>query len=454
MNRLVVAILMLLLLPGAAAAHVSQQGFVLLLPTEVYSAAGIGVVVATVLLMTVFSARRVHRLFSHREWTLPEVPRVRVVTSLLGLMAYGFSVFIGLAGPRDPLSNLAPLGLWTVWWVALVALAGLLGDIWRWVNPWTGLYQLTIGGRTPLLRLPEVVGYWPAVLGLAAFWGYLLADPAPDDPARVGVLLAVYWLAMFAGMVLFGPGWLRQAEFGTLVFSLYSRLSAVRPGGFGVPGWAMMPGQAPLSIAAFAIVLLAAGSFDGVNETFWWLAQIGINPLAFPGRSAIVGPTLWGLGGSIAALFIVFAAAVWLGVGLIGRGAAFWRSFSVLALSLLPIALGYHVAHYLTSFLVSGQYALAALSDPFASGADYLGLQPFYVTTGFFNHIDTVRVIWLTQAGAVVVGHVWAVLLAHRLAADLFPIGRQAAIATAPLSVFMIGYTTLGLWLLAAPRGA
>jgi len=145
---------------------------------------------------------------------------------------------------------------------------------------------------------------------------------------------------------------------------------------------------------------------------------------------------------------------VWIGLALVGQTAQFAAAFAILALSLLPIAFGYHIAHYLTAFLVSSQYVVAALSDPWATGADLLDIQPFYVTTGFFNHIDTVRVIWLTQAGAVVIGHVWSVMLAHRLALDLFPTGRLAAVATAPLSAFMIGYTFLGLWLLAAPRGA
>ena len=104
--------------------------------------------------------------------------------------------------------------------------------------------------------------------------------------------------------------------------------------------------------------------------------------------------------------------------------------------------------------MVNGQHALAAISDPFAVGADLLGLQPFYVTTGFFNQLDSVRLIWLTQAGAVVIGHVWSVLLAHRIALDLFPDHRRAALATLPLSLFMIGYTMLGLWLLATPKGA
>jgi hypothetical protein len=112
------------------------------------------------------------------------------------------------------------------------------------------------------------------------------------------------------------------------------------------------------------------------------------------------------------------------------------------------------MAHYLASFLVGIQYTIAAISDPFASGADYLGLQPFRVTTGFFNRIDTVRLIWITQAGLVVLGHVWSMLLAHRVATDLFGDHKKAARATLPLSIFMIAYTFLGLWLLAAPKGA
>ena len=126
----------------------------------------------------------------------------------------------------------------------------------------------------------------------------------------------------------------------------------------------------------------------------------------------------------------------------------------VVALTLLPIAYVYHVAHYLPSFLVSIQYTLAAISDPLARGDDLLGIQPFYVTTGFFNVITSVRLIWLTQAGLVVLGHVWSVMLAHRLAEREFDGRRAPLLATLPLSLFMIAYTFLGLWLLAAPRGA
>jgi hypothetical protein len=76
-----------------------------------------------------------------------------------------------------------------------------------------------------------------------------------------------------------------------------------------------------------------------------------------------------------------------------------------------------------------------------------------HVTTGFFNTLATVRVIWLSQAAAVVLGHVLAVLLGHALALHLTRDQRAAALSQVPLAIFMIAYTLFGLWLLAAPRG-
>ena len=121
---------------------------------------------------------------------------------------------------------------------------------------------------------------------------------------------------------------------------------------------------------------------------------------------------------------------------------------------MLPIALGYHFAHYLTSFLVDGQYAYAALSDPLTTGADLLGLGKFHVTTGFFYEMGTVRLILVTQATMIVIGHVIAVLTAHSIALDLFRQPRSAALSQLPMAVFMVLYTLFSLWLLASPRGA
>ena len=64
------------------------------------------------------------------------------------------------------------------------------------------------------------------------------------------------------------------------------------------------------------------------------------------------------------------------------------------------------------------------------------------------------RAIWLAQAGAVVAGHVIALMLAHGIALRHGQSPWRAALGQAPLALFMVGYTVFGLWLLATPRGA
>jgi hypothetical protein len=216
-------------------------------------------------------------------------------------------------------------------------------------------------------------------------------------------------------------------------------------------------GSVSISAGVFALLILGIGSFDGLNETFWWLGQIGVNPLEFPGRSALIGVTVAGLFGACTLLIAVFTAALWAGLAMARRGeqkVTLAHAFGPMALSVLPIGFAYHFAHYLTSLMVNGQYAIAALTDPLGTGADWLGLGRYYVTTSFFNTPSSVEAIFMAQAGAVVIGHVLSVLIAHTVATRLFGDARRAAISQIPLAAFMVAYTFLGLWLLASPKGA
>ena len=260
-------------------------------------------------------------------------------------------------------------------------------------------------------------------------------------------------------MTLFGPRrWLRQAEFFSVLMAQFGRLSVLARRGArvraGWPGWQLGNGAAFLpGIPVFTLVLLGTGSFDGFNETFVWLDLIGVNPLAFPGRSAVVVPVILGLAGANLLLVGLFLVMIVTGDRLVGGGLPASRLLALFAPTILPIALAYHMAHYLPSLLVDGQYVLVALNDPLGTGANLLGLADYYVTTGFFNHRETMRVIWLSQAAVIVFGHVIAVILAHAAAVQLYGNLSRAFRAGLPLAVFMVLYTWLGLWLLAAPKG-
>lgn len=448
-------------MPGKAMAHASEQGFVLLLPTQAYIMAGTATVALTVLLLAILPGRVQLAVFSPVNLVrIPRLPFLRAVASTLAFALLVFLVWAGLEGPRDPLANPLPLFVWTVWWVGFVTVQGVFGDLWRWVNPWSGPVAITrtaLGVR-PVWRYPRALGHLPAIGTFLGFAAVLMADPAPADPARLAVIVSVYWAVTFFAALAFGPRWMVRGEGLTALMRSYARLGLFgrrgRKVAVGLTGWKILAGPVPpTGLAVFALIVLGCGSFDGLNETFWWLARIGVNPLEFPGRSAVVAQNVIGLLAMNVALVACFALSVRLGLWLAGDAMPFRLGFRLFALSVLPIALGYHVAHYLTSFLVDGQYALAAATDPLAVGADYLGLGTFYVTTGFFNTQDSVRVIWLSQAGAVVAGHVLAVMLAHALALRAFGSNRRAALSQAPLAVFMIGYTLFGLWLLASPRG-
>ena len=169
---------------GAVRAHAGEQGFVLLLPTTVYIAAGGITVALTVALLAVLPGTFAERLFRPVRLFRLHTPLVMryglnlAVTALLGWL-----VWRGLVGPGDPGVNPLPLAIWVVFWIVLVTLQGLVGDLWRWINPWVGvgaLLRRLTGMRAPL-RYPRGLGYWPGVLGFLAFCGF-----GPDRSGAAG----------------------------------------------------------------------------------------------------------------------------------------------------------------------------------------------------------------------------------------------------------------------------
>jgi hypothetical protein len=212
----------------------------------------------------------------------------------------------------------------------------------------------------------------------------------------------------------------------------------------GWPG-AQVVRLAPLSASAIAFVTLAlaALTFDGLAETFWWQGLIGENPLEPTGRSAVMGANTAGLL-AVWAITIAALAAV-LALGRRIGGARF--APGPVMLSFLAIAAGYHAAHYLVMLLTAGQYTLAALNDPFFTGDSFLGLPPFFVSFGFLTDPRVMPLIYGAQFLAIVAAHLLAVFLSLKL------VGQGArAQAHLPMTTLMVGYTVLGLWLLSTAR--
>lgn len=457
-------------LSAPALAHVSDRGFVMLLPTGHYLAGGALAVAASFLALILLPPAAIDRLAKRRlvlsgNWR----PRGRTFVSLVAFAAFVVLVLVGWQGSRDPLSNPLPLTIWTLVWVGLTLVQGMLGNVWAWINPWYGPCRLIRqafrrDADEPILALPQKAGYWPALLLFFGFAWFELIDPAPDDPARLATVASIYFVANLAAMLVFGHAtWSRRGECLSAFFSLIARFSIIEQrGNDDRKSLALRWPAAKLSQAAplppsgvlFVLLTLASVSFDGLSRTFFWLGLNGINPLEFPGRSAMTGINTTGLLASFAALSTAFLLAAFAGEKLARSTGAFWTGAGLLVWSIVPIALAYHFSHYLTVLAVNGQYALVALSDPFGKGWDLFGTAGLQVFPGLTMGSAAAWLVWNLQAGAIILGHILAVLIAHMMAFRLHPDARTAALSQLPLTALMIGYTVLGLWLLSTPTGA
>ena len=445
-------------------AHGSERGFVLLLPTGYYLVGGALAVAASFVLIALVPPALVNRLATARI-SLGSTPVPSPLpTSLVAFLAMTMLVAAGIYGSRDPLENPLPLAVWTVWWVALTLLQALVGNLWAYLNPWSGLYWLAgrlFAGRIGRLVYPHWVGFWPAVALFFAFAWIELVYPAPDDPERLAVAVATYWLISFAGMLTFGEQiWTQRAEPFSIFFRFVAGLSPFiveKDRGratiaLGWPGAALLQRETlPISGVLFVLLTLSSVSFDGLSRTFWWLAFGRINPLEYPGRSAVVDRNTVGLLLAFAALAICYLACVRLGWILAGLPAALKPALGAFVYSIIPISIAFHFSHYLTALLANGQYALIAASDPFGTGLDLFGLGHLRVTTSFLNVYGSVRLIWNLQTAGIVIGHIAGIVLAHLIALRYFGEGRSAVASQLPLAALMVLYTLFGLWLLSTP---
>lgn len=441
-----------LIVPAPALAHSSERAVILTLPTGPTIAAAGAAVALTALAGAM--APRLPRLRARLLWERPALmPETAASWAacllLLALVASGF------LGSRDPLENLLVLAVWTGVWVALSLACLVFGDLWRPLSPWRGpvrALRRALGrrGGIGLARL----GHWPACGFYLGFAWFEIVSLAPTDPAVLARVVLGYWLLHLALATLEGEDWLDRGEALTVYFAMVSRIAPLwrtREGGrvraFAGPPGAQILAMPPLTPggAAFVALVLASVSFDGLAETFRWLALLGINPLEFPGRSAVVLPNSLGLVLAWPLTLGLILGAVALGRGLTGRTTPFRDDAGRWLLSFLPIAAGYHAAHYLVALLTDGQYAVAALDDPLGRGWSLLGLPHHWVSFGFLHDRAGVTAIWTAQVALILGAHLLAVLLGLRLAAG------QRPLAHLPMTVLMVGYTMLGLWLLAAP---
>lgn len=454
MRRFAITCGMLTAMTVPAFAHAAGRGFVMLLPTGWVIAGG-----AAAVLVSFIAVSLLPRLAMKAPALPPPLsPAVAQAASLVSAIVLGALIVLGFIGPRDPVENLLPLAIWTLWWVEIVMLHPLFGNLWQAINPITGPHALLTGrfgreeGAAPL-RYPAWLGYWPAVLIFFAFAWFQLVYPAPEDPEILAIAVAVYLALSLAGALAFGLGdWLGRGD----PFAVFlAQLGAAAPFGRGGLRW---PGAGllslpvlPLSGIIFVLLTLGSITFDGFANTFAWLSLIGVNPLDYPGRTPLMAANTAGMllvSGVLAAGFFV---AAWAGWAWAGRPHPFMALCGRLVYSLIPISIAYHFAHYLSDTLVNSQYLILALNDPLQTGADHFGIGHAHVMTSFQNTASGTLAIYAAQTSALVIGHVIGVAVAHSMAVEEGLAPSRVMKLELPMALCMVAYTGFGLWLLGAP---
>ncbi|WP_101296706.1 hypothetical protein [Halegenticoccus soli] len=411
-------------------------------PTWLFLTTGGGVVGASFLLASFVTDRAY--ISSIHDWggTLPAPGRAaRAAARLGGLALLLVTVYVGFVGPVTGIRNLAILVVWVVWWGAYVASTYLVANTWPALNPFR-----TLAEPLPSLDLeyPARFGAWPSVVGLLALIWIEIVTPIADDPRALAALIVAYAAVSVVGSVAFGTdAWFSNVDPVSRAFRYYGQVAPIGRDESGtlrfrLPGAALTDSRLVTGRdeVAFVVALLFVTTFDGF---------VGTEPWSAFARTAV------GLGAPPLAVYLVSYLA---GFGLF-YGAYVWavraaRSYGETYLtadylarrfapSLLAIAAGYHLAHNLTSVLTLFptvvSVAAAPLSPP--QNPPVLASVPGW-TSGL-------------EMAFVIVGHLVAVWVAHATAYELFPGRLQAIRSQYGVTLAMVLYTMVSLWIVTEP---
>jgi hypothetical protein len=382
---------------------------------------------------------------------------------LLGVVAFVAVVYSGLRGAQDAQDNLAPTIIYVHFWVGLAVLSVLFGDVFKALNPWRAIarfigwiaHRVSKDELPAPLEYPARLGRWPAAISILIFVWVELGYVYRDDPSQLAIMAIAYAAFQLIGMSFFGIDvWEDRADGFQVLFSTYARLSpfrrrsrevAVRPPLNGAPALDVIAGTLPLLIVA-----IGSTSFDGFSNGPVW-ASLGPD-LADFFKSLGFGPTAQnelaqtvGLIGMVLLIGLFYRLAI-RGMRNVGSGHTARELAHRFAHTLIPIAFAYALAHYFSLIMYQGQALGYLISDPLGHGSNLFGTADASID----YTIVTATAVWYIQVAALLGGHVSGLILAHDRALAIYTNTRDAIRSQYWMLIVMIGFTSLGLWLLSA----
>ena len=451
------AVAVALALPASASAHALVGKRDLPIPQWLFAwTAAVVLIVSFVGLAVLWQQPRLAQL---REHTVCRVPSLlEPIAGAIGVALFAITIYAGMRGLQNPQANLAPTMIFVIFWVGVPFASVLFGDVFAAFNPWRAVGRATgwlverSGNSTDPLPYPAWLGRWPAALGLFGFAWVELVYTGREDPSAVCVLALVYFAISLFGMALFGErAWSSNADAFGVYFRMFSRLAPLqwhggrllrRAPGTAIADFNMIPGT-----LALILVSIGSTSFDGFSQGSMW-GDASTSLVDFfgwlPGQMPIEAAFTVGLLAAIAIVSSLYFLGV-AGMHTVDRTRSTLDLARMFGYTLVPIAFAYVFAHYCSLLVFQGQALGYLSSDPLGDGSNLLGTASWTIN----YTVLSANLTWYLQVGALVIGHVTGLILAHDRALTVYRDSRQATRSQYWMLAVMVGFTSLALWLLA-----
>ena len=429
----------------------------------------------------------------------------------LSILLFFLIVSAGLFGSQR--TNIAPVLTWTWWWILLIFMITGFGTAFCTICPWEGITSLvtSLSLRSRVKKLgfekawPRFArNLFPALILFIVLTWFELGYDITRSPSMTAVMaMVMVSMAVLCGLVFEKRAFCRYACLVGRISGLYALFSPMelRPRSTDVcrtcdskacyhgtgTHTACPTGIFPAALtenvnctlctecvrscpsdnldirlrppatdlmhktrfrwdeATLAIILLALTSFHGVTMTPSWYRVNDILRVELSLGPKMVFTLLMTLM-IIAPVLLLWVTACIARVMVPNGAVPAGKILRAFAYAVIPVALFYHLAHNSMHFFMEAQNVLPLLSDPFGRGWDLFG------TAGrHYGPLLSLQVIWFIQLGMIVVGHVYGVVIAARIARRLHPDAAQARRSLIPLLVTMVLYSAFSVWLVAQP---
>jgi hypothetical protein len=418
---------------------------------------------------------------------------IALILQIVSVVLLGLTIWAGFAGDQSAIHNFAPTFVWVIFWVGIPIVCALLGNVWRLLNPWENIFKAVevtcrrvpvLRPHSPLAQYKTGWGVWPAIILFFMFAWVENIYPNSILPSHLATTVVIYSIITWTGMFIFGREiWLYYGDPFAVLFRLLSRCSIVEPCALSLahcqdclelcqnPGeecrdcatcfmrssWksrsfririfgsgVTQGANASVTVTIFILLVLSTMTLDGFFATTIWsdlrrqLFTLLPNTTVIGSVALLAAPILF---------YLVYQIFMNL-TSYLGRlsetGHSTGRMF---AITLLPIAVAYHIAHFHYFLLVQGQAIIPLISDPLGLGWD------LFRTVNYRMNVTVLapNASWLFTVIIIVAGHIIAVYAAHSIARRQFRATVGLIRGQTAILGLMTGYTVLSLWVMGQP---